>query len=62
MDERTKGRRTAILWFVAAALALTAAIIRWSSGEGVKWALFAATIFMTILGWITLQKSRSMGG
>ena len=48
-------RRVAILWFVAAALALFAAILDWRKDGEIEWALVAATFFMTILGVTRLR-------
>lgn len=41
----------AILWFVAAALSLTAAIIRYTNGQGWAWAPLAAGVFLAAMGW-----------
>jgi CHASE2 domain-containing sensor protein len=60
VDDRAKLRRTAVLWFVAAALSLAAGIITWQRGEGFKWVLFSAAFFMGILGGTTLRRSRSL--
>ena len=59
MDERTKLRRTALLWFVAAGLSLAAGLIEWQQGQGFRWVLFTAALFMAILGGTTLRRSRT---
>jgi hypothetical protein len=58
----TNLRRAAILWFVAAALALTAAVITYTDGREVRWPLLAATLFLAAMGWSQLRKSKSAGG
>lgn len=54
-------RTAAILWFVSSALALTAAVITYFNGDGLKWPLLAATVFTAALGWSTLRRSKSGG-
>jgi hypothetical protein len=54
-------RRAAILWFIASGLSLTAAILTYSGEGQIKWPLFAATVFMAILGFRTLKRARSDG-
>ena len=48
----------AILWFVAAALSLTAAIIRYTNGEGWAWAPLAAAVFLGAMGWNAWKRAR----
>lgn len=52
-----KKNTTAILWFVAAALALAAFAIRAASGEP-KWYLAAAVVFLAAMGVAELRKTR----
>lgn len=59
MPAHPRLRWVAILWFVAAGLSLTAAVLRMVKGEPVKWPLLAATFFMAVLGWTALRQSRS---
>ena len=47
-----------ILWFVAAALSLTAAIIRYTNGEGWAWAPLAAAVFLGAMGWSAWKRAR----
>jgi hypothetical protein len=54
-------RRGAILWFIATACSLLAGVIHWSKDGEIKWALFAAAVFMAIMGASTLRRSRSSG-
>jgi hypothetical protein len=54
-------RWVAVLWFVAAGLSLTAAVLRLVNDEPVRWPLLAATVFMAALGWTALRQSRSSG-
>ena len=61
MAANPRQRRVAVLWFVAAALSLIAALIRLVNDEPVRWPLLAATLFMAILGWSALPQSRSSG-
>src|SRR5687768_5861180 len=51
-------RTAAILWFVAAALVLLAALIHYMSGE-LRWSYLAAGVFLTIMGFTKLRHSRS---
>jgi hypothetical protein len=52
----TEGKNlAAILWFVAAALALVAFGIRAASGE-MKWYLAAAAVFLAAMGFSALRK------
>lgn len=50
-----KTNTTAILWFVAAACALTAFTIRAASGE-MKWYLAAAGVFLAAMGFSAVRK------
>jgi hypothetical protein len=52
-----KKRTEALLWFLAAALSATAAAIRYFSGEEVRWPLFAAAVFLAIMGFRTFQQT-----
>lgn len=62
MAESSDPRRAALLWFVASALSLAAAVLTYS-GEGlIKWPLIAATVFLAAMGFSTLRRSRSGGG
>lgn len=54
-------RSAAILWFVASALALAAAVITYSDERQIKWPLLAATVFLAAMGFSTLRRSRSDG-
>ena len=61
MADPKKLRLAAILWFVAAALSLTAALITWSDEGVMNWPPLAAASFMAILGGSMLRRSRSGG-
>jgi hypothetical protein len=54
-------RLAAVLGFVAAGLALTAALISWSKDGKLEWGLFAGAAFMVALGWSSLRRSKSVG-
>ena len=54
-------RRAAILWFIASALSLTAAMITYGGERQIKWSLFAATVFLAAMGFSSLRRSRSDG-
>jgi hypothetical protein len=54
-------RRLAVLWFVATALALTAALIGWSKNGEIEWALYAGAVFTAVMGWSALRRSKSIG-
>jgi hypothetical protein len=58
-DRKTK--LVAVLWFVTSVLALTAALITRIKSGNVEWALYAATVFSAMMGWMALQRSRSGG-
>lgn len=61
MTVDANSRRVAILWFVAAALALFAAVLGWRKDGDVEWALFAAAAFMTVLGVTRLRLPKTTG-
>ena len=52
-------RTAAILWLVAAALSLVAAVLTYSGEGRIKWVLLAATVFMAALGFRSLRRSGS---
>ena len=54
-------RTAAILWFVASALSLIAAVITYTGDRQIKWPLLAATVFLAAMGVSTLRRSRSDG-
>ena len=54
-------RNAAILWFVASALSLAAAVITYTGDREIKWPLLAATIFLAAMGVSTLRRSKSDG-
>jgi hypothetical protein len=59
--ESSGTRRAAVLWFVASALSLTAAVLTYT-GEGlIKWPLIAATVFLAAMGISSLRRSSSGG-
>ena len=61
MKEDPNSRRVAILWFVAAALSLAAALIGWAQDGEIKWVYFAAAVPMAILGVTRLRSPRPPG-
>lgn len=61
MDKKSGLRRGAILWFIASALSLTAAILTFSGERKIKWPLLAATVFMAAMGFSSLRRSKSDG-
>jgi membrane protein YdbS with pleckstrin-like domain len=50
-------RAAAILWFLAAACALAAAILNYSADHQLKWGLLAAAVLMAAVGFRTLRSS-----
>ncbi|MEO8348134.1 MAG: hypothetical protein ABI610_04430 [Acidobacteriota bacterium] len=52
-------RHAAMLWFLASALALTAAVINFASDRQLKWPLLAATVFLAAMGFSSLRRSKS---
>ena len=50
MAEQPPNKLAAILWFVAAALALTAAVLRYTESGEIKWPLLAAAVFLGAMG------------
>ena len=48
-------RVVSILWFVAAALSLTAALVTWIRHAEFRWALVGAAIFTAIMGVASLR-------
>ena len=58
MKDDSNSRRVAILWFVAAALSLAAALVGWAADGEIKWAYFAAAVPMAILGATRLRSPR----
>ena len=61
LSDASKAKKTAILWFVASALSLAAALLNYASDERVRWPLIAAVIFLAAMGFSTLRRSRSGG-
>ena len=59
MTKALKPKTAGILWLVASALSLAAALITYSSGGQIKWSLVAATVFLAVMGFTTLWRSRS---
>lgn len=60
VTDRPAGRKaTAVLWFIAGALAWIAAIIRYSRGHEVKWTLAFAGLFCVAVGITALRRSRA---
>lgn len=60
--EKTPGsgqKLAASLWFVAAGLSLTAAIIRYTNGEGWAWAPLAAAVFLAAMGWGAWKRAKA---
>ena len=60
-DKAGGQKLAAILWFTAAALALAAAIIRYTRGDGVAWAPLAAALFLAAMGWNAWKRARETG-
>jgi hypothetical protein len=54
-------RLAAALAFIAAALALVAAVVNYTRQAEIKWSLLAATAFLVALGLAALRRSRSGG-
>lgn len=57
-EKRSGKRLAAILWLVAAVLALTAAALRYFGEGQIKWGYLAATLFMAAMGFSMLRQSR----
>jgi hypothetical protein len=62
MKQDPNSRRVAILWFVAAALSLAAALIGWAADGEIKWVYFAAAVPMAILGATRLRPPNPPAG
>ena len=56
---KASDRRAAMLWFLASALSLTAAVIRYASDGELRWPLLAATVFLAAMGFNSLRRSKS---
>lgn len=56
MPENSRTKLTATLWFVAAALALIAALLNYSESGKLRWPLLAAAFFMAAMGVSTLRR------
>jgi len=54
-------RREALLWLIASALSLAAAVLTYTGEREVKWLLLAAAVFLAALGFSRLRRSRSAG-
>jgi hypothetical protein len=54
-------RRAAMLWFIASALSLAAAVITYSGEGQIKWPLIAAAVFLAAMGFSSLRRSRPGG-
>ena len=59
MTKALKTRTAGILWLIASALSLAGALITYSGGGEIKWSLVAATVFLAVMGFTTLWRSRS---
>jgi hypothetical protein len=59
--ESSGTRRAAVLWFVASALSLTAAVLTYTGEGRIKWPLIAATVFLAAMGISSLRRSSSGG-
>lgn len=57
-------RLASLLWFVAAALALGAAVVGYARQGEMRWALLAAAAFLAAMGWSarSLAKDEERGG
>lgn len=51
----------AVLWFVAAALALVAAVVTYARGDEIRWPLLAAAVFLAVMGFGAMRRSKSAG-
>ena len=56
MAETSRSKLTAILWFVAAALSLTAALLHYTEDGTIKWPLWAAALFLGAVGVSSLRR------
>ena len=61
MAEESRTKLAAILWFVAALLALAAAAVNYSRNGGIKWFLLAAAFFLIALGVNARRRSKAGG-
>jgi len=61
LEKRVGLQRGAILWFIASALSLVAALLTYTGEGEIKWPLLAATFFMAAMGFSTLRRSKSRG-
>jgi hypothetical protein len=56
LDKKSSLRREAILWFIAPALSLAAALVTYGGEGQIKWPLLAATVFMAAMGFNSLRR------
>jgi len=61
LDKKVGLKRGAILWFIASALSLIAALLTYTGEGEIKWPLLAATFFMAAMGFSSLRRSKSGG-
>ena len=61
-NKRTSLRRAAILWFIASALALAAALLNYINEGRFRWPTLAAALFTGLMGVNMLRQSRSQDG
>ncbi len=53
-------RLPAILWFIASALCLVAALVAYTKNGRIKWSLFAASVFLATMG-LTMSRPPKSG-
>jgi len=58
VNQTSRSRLTAILWFVAAGLAILAVGIRFAADRHMNWPLAAGGLFCLVMGIASLSRSR----
>lgn len=61
MNRKSTSNRAAMLWFLAAALSLIAAVLNYVNEGVLRWPLPAATLFLGAMGVVMLMRARSGG-
>jgi hypothetical protein len=58
--EKPKKHLAAILWFVAAGLAIVAAVISYLDDQGVNWTMAGGALFCLIMGLLAAKRGRQI--
>ena len=58
--EKSGKRLAAVLWFVAAGLAVIAAVISYLDDRGVNWTMAGGALFCTAMGLLAAKRGRQV--